>query len=181
MKTINQIKQELRAYAEKMKLSLLIKDDYMKRLIYLIALIPLSFSLFSCCEDEDFKEINTPTFKVTSFEKKIIDSIYYCEATIKITNIPEEYSIDGILYAYDIKKCWKDNPYNEDVLYDFRKEGNNKYYFNLYGKHKGNMTVTIGWVSRENKENYLIGWHLTYGFGDNCEVLIVDLNTSIIK
>ena len=150
----------------------------MKKLIYLIVLIS---SLFSCSEDKTFQEVNTPTFKVTSFEKVLVNGIYNCTATIKITNIPEEYSIDGILYAYDIKKCWKDNPYNEDVLYDFRKEGNNKYYFNLYGKHKGNMTVTIEWVSRENKENYLIGWHLTYGLSDNCEVLIVDLNTSIIK
>lgn len=139
----------------------------MKKLLLLLLLIII---LISCKEDTI-----DPTFEVTSFEKILINDIYHCEATIKITNIPEEYSIDGILYAYDIKKCWKDNPYNEDVLYDFRKEGNNKYYFNLYGKHKGNMTVTIGWVSRENKENYLIGWHLTYR-GNNYETLIVNLN-----
>ena len=138
----------------------------MKKLL-LIIIILISIS----CKEDTID----PTFNLTSFEKKIIDSIYHCEATIKITNIPEEYSIDGILYAYDIKKCWKDNPYNEDVLYDFRKEGNNKYYFNLYGKHKGNMTVIIGWVSRENKENYLIGWHLTYR-GNNYETLIVNLD-----
>ena len=138
-----------------------------KKLLLLIIIILISIS----CKEDTID----PTFNLTSFEKNFIDSIYYCTATIKITNIPEEYSIDGILYAYDIKKCWKDNPYNEDVLYDFRKEGNNKYYFNLYGKHKGNMTVTIGWVSRENKENYLIGWHLTYR-GDNYETLIVNLD-----
>ena len=141
-----------------------------KKLLLLIIIILISIS----CK-EDTIDPTIPTFNLTSFEKKIIDSIYYCEATIKITNIPEEYSIDGILYAYDIKKCWKDNPYNEDVLYDFRKEGNNKYYFNLYGKHKGNMTIIIGWVSRENKENYLIGWHLTYR-GNNYETLIVNLD-----
>ena len=138
----------------------------MKKLLLLIIIL----ISISCKEDTI-----DPTFEVTSFEKILINDIYHCEATIKITNIPEEYSIDGILYAYDIKKCWKDNPYNEDVLYDFRKEGNNKYYFNLYGKHKGNMTVTIGWVSRENKENYLIGWHLTYR-GNNYETLIVNLD-----
>ena len=138
-----------------------------KKLSLLIIIILISIS----CKEDTID----PTFEVTSFEKMLINDIYHCEATIKITNIPEEYSIDGILYAYDIKKCWKDNPYNEDVLYDFRKEGNNKYYFNLYGKHKGNMTVTIGWVSRENKENYLIGWHLTYR-GDNYETLIVNLD-----
>ena len=138
-----------------------------KKLSLLIIIILISIS----CKEDTID----PTFNLTSFEKNFIDSIYYCEATIKITNIPEEYSIDGILYAYDIKKCWKDNPYNEDVLYDFRKEGNNKYYFNLYGKHKGNMTVTIGWVSKENKENYLIGWHLTYR-GNNYETLIVNLD-----
>ena len=138
-----------------------------KKLSLLIIIILISIS----CKEDTID----PTFEVTSFEKMLINDIYHCEATIKITNIPEEYSIDGILYAYDIKKCWKDNPYNEDVLYDFRKEGNNKYYFNLYGKHKGNMTVTIGWVSRENKENYLIGWHLTYR-GNNYETLIVNLD-----
>ena len=141
----------------------------MKKLLLLIII------LISISCKEDTIDPTIPTFEVTSFEKILIDSIYYCEAIIKITNIPEEYSIDGILYAYDIKKCWKDNPYNEDVLYDFRKEGNNKYYFNLYGKHKGNMTVIIGWVSRENKENYLIGWHLTYR-GNNYETLIVNLD-----
>ena len=141
----------------------------MKKLLLLIIIL----ISISCKEDTIDQTI--PTFEVTSFEKILIDSIYYYEAIIKITNIPEEYSIDGILYAYDIKKCWKDNPYNEDVLYDFRKEGNNKYYFNLYGKHKGNMTVIIGWVSRENKENYLIGWHLTYR-GNNYETLIVNLD-----
>ena len=98
-----------------------------KKLSLLIIIILISIS----CKEDTID----PTFNLTSFEKNFIDSIYYCTATIKITNIPEEYSIDGILYAYDIKKCWKDNPYNEDVLYDFRKEGNNKYYFNLYGKH----------------------------------------------
>lgn len=138
----------------------------MKKLLLLLIII----ILISCKEDTI-----DPTFEVTSFEKILINDIYHCEATIKITNIPEEYSIDGILYAYDIKKCWKDNPYNEDVLYDFRKEGNNKYYFNLYGKHKGNMNFTIGWVSKENKENYLIGWHLTYR-GNNYETLIVNLD-----
>ena len=138
-----------------------------KKLSLLIIIILISIS----CKEDTIDS----TFEVTSFEKMLINDIYHCEATIKITNIPEEYSIDGILYAYDIKKCWKDNPYNEDVLYDFRKEGNNKYYFNLYGKHKGNMTVTIGWVSRENKENYLIGWHLTYR-GNNYETLIVNLD-----
>jgi hypothetical protein len=138
----------------------------MKKLLLLIIIL----ISISCKEDTI-----DPTFEVTSFEKILINDIYHCEATIKITNIPEEYSIDGILYAYDIKKCWKDNPYNEDVLYDFRKEGNNKYYFNLYGKHNGNMTVIIGWVSKENKENYLIGWHLTYR-GNNYETLIVNLD-----
>ena len=141
----------------------------MKKLL-LIIIILISIS----CK-EDTIDPTIPTFEVTSFEKILIDSIYYCEATIKITNIPEEYSIDGILYAYDIKKCWKDNPYNEDVLYDFHKEGEGKYYFNLYGKHKGNMTIELGWVSRENKENYLIGWHLTYR-GNNYETLIVNLD-----
>ena len=76
----------------------------MKKLIYLIVLIS---SLFSCSEDKTFQEVNTPTFKVTSFEKVLVNGVYNCTATIKITNIPKEYSIDGILYAYDIKNVGK--------------------------------------------------------------------------
>ena len=138
----------------------------MKKLLLLLIII----ILISCKEDTI-----DPTFEVTSFEKILINDIYYCTTTIEITNIIEDYSIDGILYADDITRCWKDNPYNEDVLYDFHKEGEGKYYFNLYGKHKGNMTIKLGWVSKENKENYLIGWHLTYR-GDNYETLIVNLD-----
>lgn len=67
----------------------------MKRLISLIALIPLFLSLFSCSEEKDFQEVNTPTFKVVSFEKELINGIYYCKATVKITNLIENYSIDG--------------------------------------------------------------------------------------
>lgn len=140
----------------------------MKKLLLIIII------LISCKEDTIDSTI--PTFEVTSFEKILINDIYHCVATIEITNIIEDYSIDGILYADDITKCRRNNPYNESVLYDFHKEGEGKYYFNLYGKHKGNMTIELEWISKENKENYLIGWHLTYGFGDNCETLIVNLD-----
>lgn len=141
----------------------------MKKLLLLLIII----ILISCKEDTIDSTI--PTFEITSFEKILINDIYHCAATIEITNIIEDYSIDGILYADDITKCWRNNPYNENVLYDFHKEGEGKYYFNLYGKHKGNMTIELGWISKENKENYLIGWHLTYR-GDNYETLIVNLD-----
>ena len=139
----------------------------MKKLLLLIIIILISIS----CKEDTID----PTFEITSFEKILINDIYHCKATIEITNIIEDYSIDGILYADDITRCWKNNPYNENVLYDFHKEGEGKYYFNLYGKHKGNMTIELGWISKENKENYLIGWHLTYR-GDNYETLIVNLD-----
>ena len=52
----------------------------MKRLISLIALIPLFLSLFSCSEDKDFQKVDTPTFKVVSFEKVLVSGVYNCKA-----------------------------------------------------------------------------------------------------
>lgn len=146
----------------------------------LISFIMLLLSLSSCSEDKNFQEVNTPTFKLTSFQKESINGVYYCTATIKITNIPEEYSIDGILYANDIIKLKHNLSYNETLKNDYYKLNDNKYYFNLFGKHKGDIEFIIKWISKEDRNNYLIGWHLTYGFGTNCQILMVNLNTSII-
>ena len=55
-----------------------------------------------------------------------------------------------------------------------------KYYFNLFGKHKGDIEFIIKWISKENRNNYLIGWHLTYGFDIKYQTLMINLNTSII-
>ena len=146
----------------------------------LISFILLLLSLSSCSEDKNFQEVNTPTFKLTSFQKESINGVYYCTATIKITNIPEEYSIDGILYANDIIKLKHNLPYNETLKYDYYKLDDNKYYFNLFGKHKGDIEFIIKWISKEDRNNYLIGWHLTYGFDIKYQTLMINLNTSII-
>ena len=147
----------------------------------LISFIMLLLSLFSCSEDKNFQEVNTPTFKLTSFQKESINGVYYYTATIKITNIPEEYSIDGILYANDIIKLKHNLPYNETLKYDYYKLNDNKYYFNLFGKHKGDIEFIIKWISKEDRNNYLIGWHLTYGFDIKYQTLMINLNTSIIQ
>ena len=150
----------------------------MKKSIF-TAIIIITIIFFSSCKT-DIEEITTPTFKLTSFQKESINGIYYCTATIKITNIPEEYSIDGILYANDIIKLKHNLPYNETLKYDYYKLNDNKYYFNLFGKHKGDIEFIIKWISKEDRNNYLIGWHLTYGFDIKYQTLMINLNTSII-
>lgn len=153
----------------------------MKILIYLIALIPLFLLFFSCSEEKDFQEVNTPTFKVVSFEKVLVDGVYNCKATIVVAGLTDKYSIDGIIYADDITKCWGNIPYNEDISTDIHPEGEGKFYFNLFGNHSGDFTIMLEWTSTTDRTNYLVGWHLNYGFGANCQVLLVDLNTSIIQ
>ena len=145
--------------------------------IIMITILTLGFL---SCQEEDI-EVTTPTFKLTSFQKESINGVYYCTATIKITNIPEEYSIDGILYANDIIKLKHNLPYNETLKYDYYKLNDNKYYFNLFGKHKGDIEFIIKWISKEDRNNYLIGWHLTYGFDIKYQTLMINLNTSIIQ
>lgn len=135
----------------------------------------------SCNSDKDFKEINKPTFELTSFDKEFKDGQFYCKATIQIKGLTEKYSIDGILYANDVQRIWINFPYNEDVSYDIHLEGEGKYYFNYFGSHKGDLAIELEWTSTDDRANYLVGWHLNYGFGEDCEVLLVDLNTSIIK
>ena len=59
--------------------------------IIIITILTLGFL---SCQEEDI-EVTTPTFKLTSFQKESINGIYYCKATVKITNLIENYSIDG--------------------------------------------------------------------------------------
>lgn len=135
--------------------------------------------LFCSCSNNDIEEVASPTFKVTSYSKELIDGTYNCKAVIAITNIPEEYSIDGLLYADDIQGMNVDLPFNEEYRYDTHLIENGKMYFNISGKHHGDITIKISWTSKENLRNYLIGWHMCYGFGDNCQVLMVDLDSQI--
>ena len=147
----------------------------MKKITIIIITI-LTLGFFSC-QEEDI-EVIIPTFKVTSFEKVLDNGIYNCKATIAITDIVDDYSIDGIIYANDITKILHNLPYNEDLLYDIHSEGDDKLFFNLFGEHKGDLTIQLEWISEENRENYLVGWHLSYGFGPNCQVLIINLNNN---
>jgi len=133
------------------------------------------------CSNKEIEELTSPTFKVTSFEKELVNGIYQCKASIAITDIPEKYSIDGILYADDIQGMNVELPFNEEYRYDTRLLENGKMYFNISGKHHGNINIKISWTSKENRTNYLIGWHLSYGFGDNCEVLMINLDTQTIN
>ena len=67
--------------------------NIMKKSIF-TAIIVITIIFFSSCKT-DIEEITTPTFKLTSFQKESINGIYYCKATVKITNLIENYSIDG--------------------------------------------------------------------------------------
>lgn len=145
----------------------------MKKSIFSTIIIAAIILVSSC--QTDIEETRTPTFKLTSFHKELVNGVYQCTATIKVTDIPKEYSIDGILYANDIFKLKHSLPYNENLKYDYDKIEENKYYFNLFGKHKGDVEFTIGWTSKDNRNDYLVGFHLTYGFGTNCEVLMINL------
>lgn len=145
----------------------------MKKSIFTIIIIA-AIILFSSCQT-DIEETRTPTFKLTSFHKELVNGVYRCTATIKITDIPEQYSIDGILYANNIFKMKHSLPYNENLKYNYDKIEDNKYYFNLFGKHKGDVEFIIGWTSKDDRNDYLVGFHLTYGFGENCQVLMINL------
>ena len=79
--------------------------------IIIITILTLGFL---SCQEEDI-EVITPTFKVTSFEKVLVDGVYNCKATIVVAGLTDKYSIDGIIYADDITKCWRNIPYNEDI------------------------------------------------------------------
>ena len=146
----------------------------MKKTIF-ASIIIAAIILFSSCQ-ADMEEIPTPTFKLTSFQKELVNGVYQCTAIIQVTDIPEEYSIDGILYANDITQLKHNLPYNETLKNNYYKIEENKYYFNLYGKHKGNIQFTICWTSKDNRNDYLVGFHLAYGFGANCQVLMINLD-----
>ena len=127
--------------------------------------------VFTSC-NTDFEEIKEPTFTVTYFDKKSNNSVYECNAIINITNIPYEFSIDGILYANEITEIKHDTP---NLQLNKYKIADNKYNFNIYGKHKGDIQIELSWISEDNLDSYFVAFHLAYGFGKNCEVQMIDL------
>lgn len=144
----------------------------MKKITVIIAIV-ITVLCCSCSSIKD-DEFNTPTFKVASFEKTFSNGLYHCKEVIRITGIPEKYSIDGIIYANDITKIGIDIP-QESYMYDIHEINEDESYFNIYGTHKGDITLELEWTSKDDLTNYLIGWHLTYGFGENCQVLMINL------
>ncbi len=139
--------------------------------INLIIVAIVAIVIYSCNNKNE--EFNAPTFKVTSFERIYINGTYNCKASIVITDIPKAYSIDGLLYADTITLIDIDIPKYE---YDIQLLDKRKLYFNVYGKHKGNIKIKIAWTSKEDRKKYLVGWHLTYGYGKNCSILMIDLD-----
>lgn len=145
-----------------------------KQCVIIIAAV-LAAVLFCSCQSDDMEEVGKPTFKITSFSKEAIEGGYCCKATIQITALTGDYSIDGLIYADNISKIWRNLPYNENISADIHSEGEGKLYFNLFGHHRGNLTIELEWTSKEDRENYIVGRHLSYGFTDDCQVLMLNL------
>ena len=47
----------------------------------------------------------------------------------------------------------------------------------IWGKYAKNITINMSWICTQEHETYLSGWHLVYGMGAGCNVLIVNLET----
>lgn len=142
--------------------------------INLVLVFMIGMLMFSCSE-ENSEEIVDATFKVVYFEKTKVGDEYLCSAIIEVAGLTQDYSIDGILYANAIKGINVELPFNEEYKENTSIIDSHKMYFNIYGKHRGSFRLRLTWTSEDNRENYLVGWHLSYGFGLNCEPLMVDL------
>lgn len=145
-----------------------------------ILIIALLAILVCSCNDEDIEEATTPTFTLTSFSKEDVNNEYHCKATIEIKGLIEDYSIDGLLYAEDIRVIGLNLPYKEDMLSDVHWQKEGVFYFSYYGKHKGDLTLELEWYSLEDRDTYLVGWHLCYGYGADCTLLMIDLDTHLV-
>ena len=73
-----------------------------KQCVIIIAAV-LAAVLFCSCQSDDMEEVGKPTFKITSFSKEAIEGGYCCKATIQITALTGDYSIDGLIYADNIR------------------------------------------------------------------------------
>lgn len=144
----------------------------------LILLACLALLVISCSSKKEDEVTQTPIFKVTYMEKHYnqVDSCFECMAIIDIRGLIEDYSIDGLLYADDIKGINLSIPTNETYRYDTHIVEPGKYYFNISGKHHGDTQLKIVWTSKYNMDKYLVGWHLSYGFGPGCTILMVNLD-----
>ena len=132
----------------------------------LIIIIPLIFLLFSC--KEEVFEPEQPIFVLEQFTK--VDSL--CTATIKIKGLTDKFSIDGIIKADKINNFQINSPQSEGINFSIIEDK-----ITIWGKYAKNITINISWICTQEHETYLSGWHLIYGMGAGCNVLIVNLET----
>lgn len=148
---------------DKAKLKLAMKiDKILNPKYYLLLLCPLCFS----CQNKEVEEIETPTFEVVSFSK--IDS--QCKATIEIKGLHDKFSIDGVIKADEVNLIEIKAPMSEHITYTLINN-----VINIYGDYANKITINLEWTCNENHTNYLVGWHLCYGFTTDCQILMVDL------
>lgn len=139
-------------------------DKTMKRLIF----ISLLLCLFSCKEEESIFEPERPIFILERFIK--VDSI--CTASIKIKGLRDKFSVDGVIKADEIKNFSITSIQSNGINF-FIEE--NK--VTIWGEYAKEITIKINWICKENHQNYLVGWHLVYGMGQGCTVLMINLDT----
>jgi len=138
-------------------------------------IITLLILLIASCKEDTSNTDIAPSFKLVEFKKEKVDSLYYCSAVISIKGLTDKFSIDGLLKANKISSIYISLPYHTNPLYDIHEEYEGTYYFNMYGRHHGDLILKLEFTSKEGLNNYLVGWHLTYGFGQGCQVLMVNL------
>ena len=136
----------------------------MKKLI----IIPILLLLFSCQEKDETFEPEPPTFILEQFTK--IDSL--CMATIQIKGLTDKFSIDGIIKADKINHLEIKAPQSEGINFNIIDDK-----ITIWGKYAKNITINMTWICTEEHETYLNGWHLIYGMGAGCNVLMINLET----
>ena len=126
------------------------------------------------CSEDNTKDIYKPTFEVVSFEKVATSDGFVCEVEIRIQELRTDYAIDGLLYNDSIIDLSVEVPnYIKYTITSERLEEKSK--LTIVGKAPGELLIKIKFISHRDKGNYLIGWHLAYGFTDDCELMMINL------
>jgi len=127
------------------------------------------------CSNKDAEDIyNAPTFKIVSFGKT--EDLYSVE--MKVEGLHGRFSIDGLIKENEINSIEIIAPNSQSIGYNITRKYDDVNLIKIYGNYAENITIKINWICHEKHDNYLIGWHLDYGFGRNCEVLMVNLNSN---
>ena len=156
---------------DKIKLKLAMKIDKIFNPKYYLLLLCLL--CFACSNKDDERIMYTPTFKLVSFGKT--ESL--CTATIKVEGLHDKFSIDGLIKENEINSIEIIAPNSQSIGYNITRKYDDVNLIKIYGNYAENITIKISWICTAPHDNYLVGWHLDYGFGDNCEVLMVDLKS----